>query len=273
MSKAITIGIVAGALSLAVLAAGYAVGGRVQTVASAPTLATQPSGQDLAATPERARIEAIVRDYLVTNPEIMIDVQQALDARQREAERFAQRETIRMSASDIFDAAHDGIVGNPEGSVTIVEFFDYNCGYCRRALEDMEALVAADPDLRFVLKEFPILGPDSQRAHVVSMAVRALSPEVYPEFHRTLMSGTRATEEIAIGIATSLGVDEPALRQEMQNPEITEAFGHTYELADQLSITGTPSYVVGDEVVFGALGRDVLAQKVDIARACADDEC
>ncbi|MET0170016.1 MAG: DsbA family protein, partial [Aliihoeflea sp.] len=219
------------------------------------------------AAPDRAAVEAIVRDYLVTTPEIMIEVQQALETRQMESQRLVQTEIIRESADRIFNADHDGIIGNPEGSVTIVEFFDYNCGYCKRALPDMEALVADDPDLRFVLKEFPILGPDSQRAHVVSMAFHKLLPENYDAFHRDLLaSEARVTEDEAVLVAIRHGADEAALRQEMENPAIIAAFQETYELADQLSITGTPSYVVGNEVVFGAMGRDVLAEKIAQSR-------
>ena len=129
-------------------------------------------------------------------------------------------------------------------------------------------MTAADPDLRFVLKEYPILGPDSSKAHVVSMAFHRLMPEKYGDFHNQLIGGQgRATEEAAIRIALSLGVDEAALRAEMKNPEINKAFNETYELANRLAITGTPSYVVGDEVVFGALGQELLAQKIAETRA------
>jgi protein-disulfide isomerase len=171
-------------------------------------------------------------------------------------------------------SATDGILGNPEGSVTLVEFFDYNCGYCKRALADMDGMLAADPDLKFVLKEFPILGPDSQKAHVVSMAFRSLHPDLYPEFHRRLLGASgRADEASAIALAVELGADEAALRREMGNPAIGEAFARTYELADRLAITGTPSYVVGDEVVFGALGQEILTEKVANFRTCQSTVC
>ena len=134
----------------------------------------------------------------------------------------------RRSSSDakdkIYKSAHDGIVGNPNGKVTIVEFFDYNCGYCKRAIEDMQAMTAADPDLRFVLKEFPILGPDSQKASVVSMAFHNLMPEKYGEFHNQLLGGHgRAGEATAIKIAVSLGADEAKLREAMKDPRSTRS--------------------------------------------------
>lgn len=249
----------------AVFAIGAAVAGFAAGSASSPAAGSTASAASAA--PDRTAVEAIVRDYLVNNPEIMIEVQQALETRQMESQRLVQTEIIREHRNRIFNADHDAVIGNPEGSVTIVEFFDYNCGYCKRALADMDALVADDPDLRFVLKEFPILGPDSQRAHIVSMAFHQLLPENYDAFHRDLLSSeARVTEDEAVLVAIRHGADEAALRQEMENPAIIAAFQETYELADQLAITGTPSYVVGDEVVFGAMGRHVLAEKIAQAR-------
>jgi len=272
MSKAITLGIVGVSASVAMLAFGFLAGSRQDLVIAAPVGpdGASPSAERVLA---RAEIEEIVRGYLLENPEIIVEMQDVLEQRERDQQRLVQEETISSQSDAIFNAAYDGVIGNPAGSVTVVEFFDYNCGFCKRAYEDMEAMVAADPDLRFVLKEFPILGPDSQRAHVVSMAFRALAPEQYGEFHRALlMGGGRATEASAIAAAIALGADETALREEMKNPAITEAVGNTYELANRLAITGTPSYVVGKEVVFGALGQAVLTEKVEVARACASDE-
>lgn len=259
MSKALVFGVGGTIVSVAMLALGYVAGSRSDLMSEA-TAAPQ-AGLD------RQQVEEIVRDYLVSNPEILADMQVALEDRERDAQAVRQKETIASASDQIFNAAYDGVVGNPEGSVTIVEFFDYNCGYCKRAYEDMEAMVANDPDLRFVLKEFPILGPDSQKAHVVSMAFRSLAPEKYGDFHRALLMGQRATEAGAVRAAVDLGVDEAALREEMKNPAIMQAFSETYDLATRLSISGTPSYVVGNEVVFGALGQSVLAEKVDAARA------
>lgn len=272
MSKAITMGIAGLAVSAAMLGFGYMAGSQSGTVIAAPAApeSARPSSEQVLA---RAEVEEIVRGYLLDNPEIMVEMQSILDERERDRQRIAQTEAISSQSDTIFNATYDGVVGNPEGSVTIVEFFDYNCGFCKRAYEDMEAMVAADPELRFVLKEFPILGPDSQKAHVVSMAFRALAPEKYGDFHRAvLLGGGRATEAVAIAAALELGVDEAALRDEMKNPAITQAFGATYELANNLAITGTPSYVVGEEVVFGALGQQVLAEKVEMARAAGASE-
>jgi len=266
MSKAIWFGVASVALAAGMAAAGYVAGQQrpAEMVAAAPTAPVEAT----AAPVDKNEIELIVRNYLVENPELLIDMQQALEEKQAEQQRLANLDVIKNASNDIFNAEYDGYVGNPDGKTTIVEFYDYNCGYCKRAQQDMLALTSADSDLRFVLKEFPILGPDSTKAHIVSMAFRKMMPDKYADFHNQLIGGSgRATEDAAIRIATSLGADEAALREEMKNPAIGEAFEKTYELANKLQITGTPSYVVGNEVVFGALGQEVLAQKIAEVRA------
>lgn len=270
MTRAILLGTTGIATAFAMLAFGYLSGKPQSAIAGdTPQIMAQAAGMD------RKEVEAIVRDYLLQNPEILIEMQDVLEKRQKEDQRVAQLETIRGAKDLIFNAAYDAVIGNPAGKVTIVEFYDYNCGYCKRAMEDMQALVAKDPDLRFVLKEFPILGPDSQKAHVVSQAFHKLMPEKSGEFHvRLLGSQGRAGEASAIKLALEFGVDEAQLREAMKDPAITENFSQTYDLANKLHITGTPSYVVGNEVVFGALGPEVLTEKIAAARACiADASC
>lgn len=233
---------------------------------------TAPGGIDPAMAQDetgftRPEIENIIREYLLANPEILYEVQAEYEKKQRQAQLEAGRQVISQEAEQIFQSPYDGVIGNPDGDVTVVEFFDYNCGYCKRALSDMETLVESDDNLRFVLKEFPILGPDSRDAHVVSMAFRALMPEKYGDFHRRLLGGSgRATEESAMKIALDLGADEAALRKEMENPDIAQAFNSTYQLAEKLQINGTPSYVVGEEVVFGAMGSAHMSEKIEAAR-------
>ena len=270
MIKSILLGGTGLSVAAAMLAIGYLAGGPDAALAQEASVATvAPGGAAL----DRAQVESIVREYLLANPELLTEVQEALEAKAKETERVAQLGVIKDARAEIFNADYDGVVGNPDGKVTIVEFYDYNCGYCKRAQEDMQLLTASDPDLRFVLKEFPILGPDSQKAHVVSMAFRSLAPEKYGEFHNRLLGQSKAGEESAMKLALELGVDEAKLREAMDDPAISEAFSKTYDLANKLAITGTPSYVIGNEVVFGALGRDVLAEKIAAAKACLDAAC
>ena len=269
MRQTLIVGVGGIAVSAAMLALGFAFGNANSPTAE-PNVIEAPGEAAL----DRTSVENIVREYLLENPEIMLEVQTALQTKQAEEQRLTQTTTITEQSAEIFNAPYDGLVGNPDGKVTVVEFFDYNCGYCKRAMADMDEMVKSDPELRFVLKEFPILGEESQKAHIVSMAFRSLHPELYADFHRELLNGPgRAGEEKAMRIAVELGADEAAIRNEMQNPQIQEAFGKTYELANALSITGTPSYVVGDEVVFGALGRDVLTEKVANVKECQSTVC
>ena len=267
MNKAILLGTTSIVAAFAMLAIGF--------LAGKPAAIADDSPQMAQATMNRAEVEQIVRDYLVANPEILSEMQAALDAKEKEEQRIASLQVIDENRADIFQSVHDGIVGNPDGKITIVEFYDYNCGFCKRAQDDMLALTAENPNLRFVLKEFPILGPDSQKAHVVSQAFQNLMPEKYAQFHNELLgSRSRASEASAMKVALSLGADEAALREAMKDPKIVDTFNKTYDLANKLAITGTPSYVVGNEVVFGALGKDVLSEKIAAAEAaCKADAC
>ena len=270
MKNALVIGTLGLVASFAMLAFGFVAGNADADKPVPPLVASRdPGGLD------KAGIERIVRDYLVANPDVLVEAQAALETRHAEQQQAALRQTLRDEAGQIYDAKYDGLIGNPDAKVTVVEFFDYNCTYCRHALGDMEKLVEDNPDLRFVMKEFPILGPDSQKAHVVSMAFRSLAPEKYTEFHtRLLGSSGRATEAAAIRVATSLGIDEAALRQAMKDPAIAAGFDETYDLANKLSINGTPAYIIGQDVISGALGHEALAQKVSAARdACTTASC
>lgn len=260
-------------VSVAMLGAGFLAGSSANT-GEMPGVVKVADNAPFSSASDKAAIEAIIHDYLVKNPEVMLEVQDALEKKQGEAQRVAQEKVIQDSAKQIFDAPYDGVVGNPDGKISIVEFFDYNCHFCKGALSDMQALVKENKDLRFVLKEFPILGEDSAKASVVSMAFKKLMPEKYGNFHQQLLGGKgRADEAKAIRIAVSLGADETALRTEMKDPAIQKDIQRTYDLANKLSISGTPSYVVGDEVVFGALGKKVLDEKLANVRACDHTTC
>lgn len=215
-----------------------------------------------------------IRAYLIDNPEIMLDVQAALEAKQQTQRLAMADQAVAANHDAIFASKNDVVLGNPEGDVTIVEFFDYNCGYCKQALSDMEDILASDPNIRFVLKEFPILGPNSLAAHRVANAVRLLAPEKYAKFHRTLMGGTSmATEDSAIEVAASLGLDEAAVRKSIDENPSDDIVRGTYKLATALGVTGTPTYVVGNEALFGAVGKDAIKEKVANMRACGKSTC
>jgi protein-disulfide isomerase len=215
-----------------------------------------------------------IKEYLIQNPEIMLDVQDALQKKQEEARLVKANQVIGENSKSIFEAKDDISIGNPKGDVTIVEFFDYNCGYCRHALTDMQTMLKKDQNVRFVLKEFPILGPESVAAHKVSDAFRKLAPEKYEKFHMALLgSEGRADEDSAIEVASSLGVNEKQIRAEMEKSPDTSSVQNAYDLAQKLGITGTPSYVIGNELVQGAVGFDDLEAKVKNMRTCGKTSC
>ncbi|MIL09712.1 DsbA family protein [Salmonella enterica subsp. enterica] len=245
------------------------------TVVGAPALVAAAAPEAAGPALDKKAVEEVVRDYLLRDPEILIEVQAALEDKQKEEQRVASVGVIKSAQAEIFNSSTDAVLGNPKGKTTVVEFYDYNCGFCKRAFSDMNELVQSDPELRFVLKELPILGPDSQRAHIVSQAFHRLMPDKYTEFHNKLLGGEeRATEDSAIALAVSLGADEAKLREAMQDPSIAETFQRSIELANRLSVTGTPSYVIGDEIVFGAMGADALRQRIADARAaCETNAC
>ena len=223
---------------------------------------------------QKKEIGDFIKEYLVENPEILLDVQEALQRKQQEEQQAKAGQAITDNEKAIFTSDYDIALGNPQGDVTIVEFFDYNCGYCKRALSDMDDILTEDKNVRFVLKELPILGPDSLAAHKVSAAVRDLAPEKYGEFHRALLGGEgRATEESAIALAGTLGVPEADIRKTMADKPHDDAVRQAYSLANDLGITGTPSYVIAQETVFGAVGADDLREKIANVRACGKASC
>lgn len=223
---------------------------------------------------ERADVEKIVQEYLLANPKIMVEVQEALEKQQDEERLAAQKVALTQNKDKIFGSEYQVEIGDPNAPITIVEFFDYNCGFCQRALGDMQKFVEEDKDIRFILKEFPVLGEASLDAHKVSLAFSKLVPEKAEEFHTVLLSAPgRKNGEMALELAVKLGADRDVLTEEIKKPYILEAIREVYAMADSLGITGTPSYVVGDEVVFGAVGHALLNTKVAAIKECGKATC
>jgi protein-disulfide isomerase len=210
-------------------------------------------------------IETIVKNYLVQHPEVLQDAMEALDRRQKEADAEKARGTIKDNNATIFNSTHQVVLGNPQGKVTMVEFFDYNCAFCKRALPDMLELLKTDPDLKFVLKEFPVLGPGSLEAAHVAVAARMqdTSGKKYIEFHQKLLGGRGPADKArALAVAKDVGFDMTRLEKDMNSDEVKVTIEENMKLADALGVNGTPSYVVGEEVVVGAVGVDELRAKI-----------
>ena len=223
---------------------------------------------------DRPEIEKIIREYLLANPQLMLEVQQALEVQQREEASKRAAEALSLNSDAIFNSPNQGIIGNADGDVTVVEFFDYNCGFCQRAMEDMNALLGDDSNLKFVMKELPILSEGSVEASRISTAVYRLYPGKYAEFHNTLLASPGQKDgNRALRVAQTLEMDINALNEEAQKNDVLSAFREANDLATALGINGTPSYVIGDEVLFGALGREVLAEKIENVRKCGKTVC
>lgn len=225
-------------------------------------------------TDDKLAIEKIVRDYLLANPEIMLEVQRALEAKQQEEARERATLALQNNHETIFNSQHQGVIGNPDGDVTVVEFFDYNCGFCQRAMDDMNALLEIDPNLKFVMKELPILSPGSVEASRISTAVYRLHPKRYGEFHNRLLESSGLKDgNRALEVARDLGFDLDEINRVAGQDDVIGAFREANQLANDLGISGTPSYVIGDEVVFGALGEAVLREKIENVRKCGSTTC
>ena len=214
---------------------------------------------------QRHEIEGIVKEYLLAHPEVMQDVIAELDKRQQAADLEKHRSAVEENSKALFSSPHQVVLGNPQGNVTMVEFFDYNCGFCRRALADMLDLLKSDPNLQFVLKEFPVLGEGSVEAAHVAVAARMqdATGKKYIEFHQKLLGGRgQADKARALAVAKDVGFDMARIEKDMASDEAKKTIEENMKLADALGVSGTPSYVVGSEVVIGAVGLDALRDKV-----------
>ncbi|MFD1331469.1 DsbA family protein [Methylopila musalis] len=226
------------------------------------------------ATPERAAMEKLVHDYVVQNPEILLEAQKALQTRQAAREAAEAREKLASKPETLENSKLQAVLGNPDGDVTLVEFFDYNCGYCRRALGDLNALIEKDPKLRVVLKEFPILGRGSAEAAQVSAAVNLIAPDKYKTFHDALLSAQgQADLASATRAATAAGVDAAALEEALKRPEVRATIEEAYALASQFGVESTPVFIVGDAILPGAVGEQAIKSRIDALRKCGKTAC
>jgi protein-disulfide isomerase len=225
---------------------------------------------------QRSEIERIIKDYLLSHPELLQDVMSELEKRQAAAEAEKHRTTVKENSDVIFSSPRQVTLGNPQGDVTVVEFFDYNCGYCKRAMSDMLELMKGDAKLKFVLKEFPVLGEGSVQAAQVAAAVRMQDKtggKKYLEFHQKLLAGRGPADKArALAVAKEIGLDVARIEKDMASDEVKATLEESFKLAEALGLNGTPSYVVGGDVVVGAVGLNTLKEKVNAAR-CGKATC
>jgi len=224
-------------------------------------LPLQAAAQDIS----EDRVRELVLETIRENPEIVMEAVAILEARQAEAQAASQAEVLSRERDTLERDPNAPVLGNPEGDVTVVEFFDYNCPYCRRAKPEIEALLAADPDVRLVYREWPILGEGSVFATRAALAAREQG--LYEDFHWALMGMSgRAEESSVLRIAEDIGLDIAQLRRDMEAPEIDAHIETSMRLAQAFGITGTPSFVVGDALVPGVVDAEQLQTLVTDAR-------
>jgi protein-disulfide isomerase len=238
---------------------------------AAPRAASAQSFTDT----QKSDIEAIVKNYLVSHPEVLEEAMNELTKRQAAAEDQKHQESIAKNADTIFNSPRGVVLGNKDGDVTFVEFFDYNCGYCKRAMADMLDLLKSDHKLKVVLKEFPVLSEGSVDAAKVAVAVRMQDPtgQKYLDFHQKLLGGRGPADKArAMAAAKDAGLDTAKLEKDMQSPEVKATIAENFKLAEDMGMNGTPSYVIGKQVVVGAVGLDGLKEKISVAR-CGKETC
>jgi protein-disulfide isomerase len=218
---------------------------------------------------QRQAIERIVEDFLLRNPEVIEEASKELERRREAQQQAAQAEALKQYRDKLLSPRGSTIIGNPNGKTDLVEFFDYNCPYCRKDVDDVKKLIQDNPDLRVVLREFPILGPDSVAASRVALAVAKQTDDLNlrSKFYHVLMgSKGRTGAAQALAVAAGLGLDETRLKKDMRDPDLDAIIRENLTLAEALAIEGTPSFVIGNQIIVGAVGSDRMQAAITAAR-------
>ncbi|MCY4487063.1 MAG: DsbA family protein [Deltaproteobacteria bacterium] len=212
-------------------------------------------------------IGEIIREYLLNNPEVIFQAVERHREKQRQLQARRDQALLKQHQQALLADTDSFVGGNPDGDVTLVEFFDYRCGYCKRFAPTLEKIKKQDPKLRVVYKEFPVLGPDSIRGAQAALAAR--NQGRYVEFHEALMrvQGNSLDEKTLMRVARSVGLDTERLKKDMENPKIQDILGKTLNLARTLSINGTPAIIVGNQIARGMVPLADLTQMIARARA------
>lgn len=210
-----------------------------------------------------------VRAYLLENPQVIMDAVQVLEQRQAAEQARGDIALIEQHSEAIFNDGYSWVGGNPDGDVTIVEFFDYRCGYCRRAHPEVTQLLELDGNIRYVAKEFPILGENSLVSSRFALAVREVAGDAAYKAASDALIALNADmdEPVLRRLADTLELDADAVIAAMDSDAVTTQLAQTRELAQSLQITGTPSFVMGDQLIRGYVPLDAMLQIVDEARS------
>ena len=222
---------------------------------------------------DAATLDPMIESYLLANPSILEQMSIALTAERRAAEAEQNRIAISAIHDEIYNAPDQAVAGNPEGDVTLVELFDYNCSYCRSAVGDLAGLISEDPNLKVVFKEFPILSQGSVDAARIAVAATRAGVD-YWDFHMALFTSRgQITKDTALDAVEELGLDRDAIAADAESDAVSAVIQKSYDIAQILSLNGTPAYIIGDEVISGAVGYDSLKERIDNMRACGKTVC
>ncbi|MBM3608134.1 MAG: DsbA family protein [Alphaproteobacteria bacterium] len=247
---------------------------RLAALAVALTLSAQVAQAQMSPA-QRGEIEGIIKDYLLKNPEVLRDALIELEKRSKSEEAERRDAALKELAPKIFNSQHQVVVGNPKGKIELVEFLDYNCGFCRRAMNDLITLIKRNPDLRVVIKEFPVLGPKSVEAAQVAAALHAQfdGPKYWAFHQRMMLARGQIGRQEAMAAAKASGADMTRLEIDLASANVREGIGEVMQIADALNLTGTPSYILGDEIIVGAVGAEQIQGKIDNIRKCGKTAC
>ena len=227
-----------------------------------PSVASMASGPQAS---EKERIESIIREYLLKNPSIIREAMQALQAQEERERAERSANLMKELRKEILFDPDSPISGNASGDVSIVVFFDYNCGYCKQTLPRLQSISKKDTLVRIVFKEFPVLGPQSTFAAKAALA--ASRQRKYVEFHNALITAESIGEDSIKSISKTIGIDYSKLQKDMADPQIDEQITRNQRLAGSLDINGTPAYIIGDQIIPGAIDEATLANIVADVRA------
>jgi protein-disulfide isomerase len=225
---------------------------------------------------QKAAIEEIVKAYIMAHPEVVQDALLELDKRQKEAENVAVKAALKTEAKALYDANMGTTVGNPSGDVTLIEFFDYNCPYCRKAMTTLDALLKSDPKLKIILRDLPIVHPPEsiEVAKIAFAAKNQLAPDKFWEFHKKLFSASRLVAKAqALQVAKDIGLDMARLEKDAESDGVKAALADSDRLSQILNLRGTPAFVLGDDVVFGAEEDEDMRAQIAAVRQCGKTAC
>lgn len=235
----------------------------IGTAATATAQTTPP--------PDREAIEAIVRDVIRKNPELVIEALETHERRRKDAEATRAREALAANRDALRNDANSVVAGDAKGDVTVVEFFDYRCPYCKQAHTEVQGLLRRDPKVRVVLKELPILGPESVLASRAAIASRLQGK--YLPFHAAMLETRTLSEAVIFRLAADVGLDVERLKTDMRRPEIEAIITANLKLARALGVDGTPAFVIADQLLPGVVPAETLADLVRETRETCKSAC